>query len=134
MFLTWPVLAWSIFTGQVDDVVGEIKRDSFEREIGVRDFFAKDHVLVAVVTGEAGGLVGPNVESPNLELFGGNALVVGLNQRDLVKKPIGFAVLGDMLRALAVENSSVDGMPVPLFCSRELRQVVGAENLLLWCV
>ena len=37
-------LASSIFTGKVDDVVGEVELDGVEREIGVRDLFAKDHV------------------------------------------------------------------------------------------
>lgn len=56
-------MAWdgsSIFTGQVDDVVGEVELDGVEREIGVRDLFAKDHVSVAVVTGEGGGVIGPD--------------------------------------------------------------------------
>ena len=58
-------LASSIFTGQVDDVVGEVELDGVEREIGVRDLFAKDHVSVAVVTGEGSGFVGPDVECPD---------------------------------------------------------------------
>jgi hypothetical protein len=58
-----------------------------------------------------------------LELFGGDVLVVGLNQSDFVEKPIRFAVLGDILGAFGVENASIDGMPVPLFCSGELREV-----------
>ena len=59
------VSASSILTGQVDDVVGEIELDGFKREIGVRDLFAKDHVSVAVVTGEGSGFVGPDVECPD---------------------------------------------------------------------
>ena len=49
----------------MDDVVGEIEIDGVEREIGVRDLFAKDHVSVAVVTGEGSGFVGPDVECPD---------------------------------------------------------------------
>ena len=69
----------SIFTGQVDDVVGEVELCGVERKIGVRDLFAKDHVSIAVVTGERGGFVGLDVERPNLELFGGDVLVVRLD-------------------------------------------------------
>ena len=83
----------------------------------------KTTLSVAVVTGEGGGFVGPDVELPDLEFFGGDVLVVGLNQSDFVKKPIGSAVFGDILRAFGVENTSVDGMPVPLFGSGELREV-----------
>ena len=93
-----------ILTGQVDDVVGEIELDGVEREIGVRDLFAKDHISVAIVTGESSGIVGLDGEGPNLELFGGNGLVVRLNQSDFIEEPIRFPVLSDMLCALGVEN------------------------------
>ncbi len=63
----WPVLSWSILAGQVDDTVGEIKLDRVEWEIGVRDLFGKDHVAVAVVTGESSGVVGLNGQRPELE-------------------------------------------------------------------
>ena len=38
-------------------------------------------------------------------------------------------MFGDILCTLGVENASIDGMPVPLFCSGELREVGGAERL-----
>ncbi len=118
----------------MDDVVGEIELDGVEREIGVRDLFAKDHVSVAVVTGEGGGFIGPDSECPNLELFGGDILVVWLNQSDLVEKPIRPPVFGDILCALGVENASIDRMPVPPFCSGELREVGRSERLFALCI
>ncbi len=57
LFLFSPEFG-SILTGQVDDIVGEVELHGVEREIGVRDLFGKDHVVVAVVTGEGGGFVG----------------------------------------------------------------------------
>ena len=62
---TWPCFCPSIFTGQVNDVVGEVELRGVERKISVRDLFAKDHVSVAVVTGEGSGFVGPDVECPD---------------------------------------------------------------------
>jgi hypothetical protein len=53
-------MASSIFTWQVDYVVGEIERNSFEREICERDLFSENDIAVAVVTGEGGGLLGPD--------------------------------------------------------------------------
>ncbi len=125
----WPLFSWSILAGQVDDIVGEIELDGFEREIGVRDLFAKDHVAVAIVAGEGGGFVGPDGEVPNLELFGGDVLIVGLNQGDFVEKPVGSGVFGEILSAFGVENASVEGMAKPLFAAGELREVGGAERL-----
>jgi hypothetical protein len=46
-------------------------------------------------------------EFPYLKFLGGNTLVVGLNDRDFVQKPIRSAVLGNMLRAVGVENVAV---------------------------
>jgi len=43
-------------------------------------------------------------EFPYLKFLGGNTLVVGLNDRDFVQKPIRSAVLGNMLRAVGVEK------------------------------
>jgi len=120
----------SILTGQVGDVVSEIEFNGFEREIRVRDLFANNHIPVAVVTGEGGGSVGPDVGGPNLELFGGDFLVVGLKESDFIEEPIRLAVLGDMLCTLGVENTLIDGMPVPLFGSGELPEVLDAERLL----
>ena len=52
-------------------------------------------------------------EFPYLKFLGGNTLVVGLNDRDFVQKPIRSAVLGDVLRAVGVQNVAVDRMAIP---------------------
>jgi hypothetical protein len=56
----WPVMASSIFTRQVDYVVGEIERNGFEREICERDLFSENDIAVTVVAVESGGLLGPD--------------------------------------------------------------------------
>ncbi len=88
----------------MDDVVGKVELDGVEREIGVWNLFAKNHVPVAVVTGDGGGSVGADVEGPHLEFFSGDFPVVGLNQSDFIEEPIGLPVFGDMLRACAISQ------------------------------
>ena len=53
-------------------------------------------------------------EFPYLKFLGGNTLVVGLNDRDFVQKPIRSAVLGNMLRAIGVENVAVNRVSIPV--------------------
>jgi hypothetical protein len=73
---------------------------------------------------ERSGSVGIHGELPDLKFLRGDCLVVGLNDRDLVEKPIRSAVLGNVLRAVGVENVAVDPMPIPISlpvnCARSL--------------
>ena len=66
---------------------------------------------------------------PDLKFFGGDMLVVGLNNRNLVQKPICPAALGNVLRAVGVENVAVDSMPIPIFTASKLREIACAESL-----
>src|ERR1700677_5370198 len=68
-------------------------------------------------------------EFPYLKFLGGNRLVVGLNERDFVQKPIRSAVLGNMLRAVGVENVAVNRVSIPVVAAGELRQFGFAESL-----
>jgi len=49
-----------------------------------------------VITRKRSGSVGTHGELPDLKFLGGNSLVVGLNDRDLVQKPIRPTVLGNV--------------------------------------
>jgi hypothetical protein len=64
-----------------------------------------------------------------LKFPGGNSLVVGLNDRDFVQKPVCATVLGNVLRAVGVENVAVDPVPIPGFAAGKLREVACAESL-----
>jgi hypothetical protein len=120
----WSILAW-----QVDDVVGEVQSDSIQREVSVLDFLGEHDVAVAIVACKRSGSVGMYGEIPDLKFLGGNSLVVGLNDHDFVQKPIRSTVLGDVLRAVGVENVSVDPVPIPVFAAGELREVTFAESV-----
>jgi hypothetical protein len=64
-----------------------------------------------------------------LKFFGGNGLVVRLNDRDFVQKPIRPTVLGNVVRAVGEENVAIDPVPIPVFAAGELREVAFAESL-----
>ena len=64
-----------------------------------------------------------------MKFFGGNGLVVRLNDRDFVQKPIRSTMLGNVLRAVGVENVPVDPVPIPVFAAGELREIAFAESL-----
>jgi hypothetical protein len=113
----------------MDHVVNEIQRDFVQREIGVLDRLGEHDVAVAIVARQGGGAVGTYGELPDLKFFGGNSLVVGLNDRDFVQKPICSTVLGNVLRAVGVENVAVDPMPIPVLTAGELREIAFAESL-----
>jgi hypothetical protein len=68
-------------------------------------------------------------ELPDLKFLRGDSLVVGLYGGDFVEKPIRPAVLGNVLRAVGVENAAVDPVPIPGFAPGELRQVAFVESL-----
>jgi hypothetical protein len=113
----------------VDDVVGEVQGDFIQREIGIFDSLGEHDVAVAIVARERSGPVGTYGEFPDLKFLGGNSLVVGLNDRDLVQKPICSTVLGNVARAVGVEIVAVDPVPIPVFAAGELREVAFAESL-----
>src|ERR1700678_2586881 len=119
----------SVLARQVDYPVGEIQRDFIQRKIGVLNLFGEHDIAVAIVARERSGSVGTYGEFPDLKFLGGNSLVVGLNDRDLVQKPICSTVLGNVLCAVSVENVAVDPVPIPVFAAGELREVAIAESL-----
>ena len=82
----------------MDDVVGEVQGNFIQREIGVLDLLGEDDVAVAIVARKRSGSGGTYGEFPDLKFLGGNSLVVGLNDRDFVQKPIRPAVLGNVVR------------------------------------
>ena len=84
-------------------------------------------ILVAIVARKRSGSVRTYGELPDWEFLGGNSLVVGLNGRDFVQKPIRPTVLGNVLRAVDVENVAVDPVPIPAFAAGELCQVAFAR-------
>jgi len=113
----------------VDDVVSEVQGDLVQREIGVLDFLGEDDIAVAIVARKRRGPVGTYGEFPDLKFLGGNSLIVGLNDRDLVEKPICSTALGNMLCAVGVENVAVDSVLIPILAARKLREVAFAESL-----
>src|ERR1019366_6985654 len=117
------VLAW-----QMDHVVSEIQRDLIQRKIGVLDLLGEHDIAIAIVARKRSGAVGTYGELPDLKFLGGNSLVVGLNDRDFVQKPIRPIVLGNVLRAVGVENIAVDPVPIPVFAAGELRELAFAES------
>src|SRR5450755_764666 len=118
----------------MDYVIGEVERVGIEREIGVLDGFAEDGVAVSVTACESRCLVGMNSQCPNLEFFGSDVFVIGLNESNLVQQPVGPAVFSDVLCTVGVEYRSIDGMSIPLFRSRELREIGGVECLFVLCI
>src|ERR1019366_7458865 len=113
----------------MDHVVGEVQGDFIQRKIGVLDVLREHDVAVAIVARKRSGSVGTYGELPDLKFLGGDSLVVGLNDRDLVEKPIRSAVLGNMLRAVGVENVAVDRVAIPSVSAGELREIAFAESL-----
>jgi len=113
----------------VDYVVGKVQRDFIQWKIGVLDLLGEHDVAVAIVARKRSGSVGTYGELPDLKFLGGNSLVVALNDRDFVQKPIRPTVLGNVLRAVGVENIAVDPVPVPVFAPGELREIAFAESL-----
>jgi hypothetical protein len=89
----------------VDYLVGKIQRDFIQRTIRVLDLLGKHDVTVAIIARKCSGSVGTHGELPDLKFLGSHSLVVGLNNRDFVQKPI---VLGNVIRAVRVQNVAVD--------------------------
>ena len=108
----------------MDHVVGEVQGDFIQWKIGVLDFLGEHDVAVAIVARKRSGSVGMYGELPDLKFLGGDSLVVGLYGSDFIQKPIRPAVLGNMLRAVGVENVAVDPVPIPISlpvnCARSL--------------
>src|SRR5713101_9942167 len=107
----------------MDHVVGKIQSEFIQRKIGVLYLFGEHDIAIAIVARERSGSVGTYGQLPDLKFLGGNSLVVGLNDRDVVQKPIRPTVLGNVLCAVGVENVAVDPVPIPVFAAGELREV-----------
>jgi hypothetical protein len=120
----WSILAW-----QVDNVVSEVQSDFIQREIGILDLLGEHNIVVAIVARKRCGAVRAYGELPDLKFLGGKSLVVRLNDRDFVQKPMRSTVLGNVLCAVGVENVAVDSVPIPVFAAGELREVAFAESL-----
>jgi hypothetical protein len=112
----------------VDHVVGEVQRDFIQRKIGVLDLLGEHDVTVAIVARQRSSSIETYGELPDLKFLGGDSLVVRLNDRDFVQKPIRPAVLGNVLHAVGVENVAVDPMPIPIVTAGELREIARAES------
>jgi hypothetical protein len=93
------------------------------------DFLGEHDVAVAIVARKRSGSVVTYGEVPDLKFLGGNGLVVWLNDRDFVQKPVCPTVVGNVPRAIGVENVAVDPVPIPILASRKLRQLVLVESL-----
>ena len=96
----------------MDYIIGKVQFDLIQRKIRVLDLLREDDVAVAIIARKSCGAVGTYGEFPDLEFLGGDSLVVGLNDRDFVQKPIRSTVLGNVLRAVGVENVAVDSVPI----------------------
>src|SRR5216684_5154772 len=119
----------SVLARQVDYVVGKVQRDLIQRKIGVLDLLGEHDVPVAIVARKRSGSIGTHGELPDLKFLRGDSLVVGLNDSDFIQKPIRSAVLGNVLRAVGVENLAVDPMPIPIFTAGKLPEVAFVESL-----
>ena len=112
----------------MDHIVGEVQRDFIQRKIGALDLLGEHDIAVAIVARKRSGSIGTHGELPDLKFLCGDSLVVGLNDSDFIQKPIRSAVLGNVLRAVGVENVAVDPMPIPMFTAGELREIACAES------
>src|SRR5205807_2520944 len=101
-----------------------IKLDLIERKICVLDFLRENRFVVAILASEGGRLVGTYGKFPKLEAFGGNALVVGLDDRDFIQEPIGSGCIGNVLGSVCEQHLSVDGMAIPMLAAGELAKGV----------
>ena len=109
--------------------MGEVQSDFIQRKIGVLNLLGERDVAVAIIAVERSGSVGTYSEFPDLKFLGRDSLVVGLNDRDFVQKPIRSTVLGNVLRAVGVKNIAVNPVPIPIFAAGKLREVAFAESL-----
>jgi hypothetical protein len=66
-----------------------------------------------------------DLERPHLKLFGGNAAVVTLVERDLVKQPVSAAIIGNMLGPVREHDLAVDGVAIPIFRAGKLAHDFG---------
>ena len=75
-----------------------------KRKIGEGDLLGEDFVVTGVMTGERGGTIGPHGQRPHLKLFGGNARIEGLDERDFVKQPVSAPMIGNVFCAVGDEH------------------------------
>ena len=112
----------SIFGWQEDRIIREPEGDAFAREVGERDIFDVDHVVIAVLAGQCGSHIGVYTQFPHLEPLDADVFVVVLDQRNFVKQPVGTCMVGDVLCAVCEEHFSVESVAVPVFSAGELRE------------
>src|ERR1700677_4641209 len=113
----------SVFTWQEYRVICEKKCDALEREISKLNFLDVDDVVTSILADQISRHIGIYVQFPYLESLDLDAFVVELRERNLVKQPIGAYVVGHVLRAVGEMHIAVEGMAIPSFGARELREV-----------
>jgi hypothetical protein len=121
------VLAW-----QVDYPVGEIQRDFIQREVRVLDLLGEHDLAVAVVARESSGSVGTYGELPDLKFLGSDSLVVGLNDRDFVQKPIRPTEIGNpwVLPSALGDRETTNGLGRGIHRTRSVVNGTVPESLL----
>ena len=116
----------SIFARQQDHTVGEVQVDFRQGKVGVVDGFREHHAAVAVLANQAGAAVGLHCQFPKLEFHGGDGL---LGERDGVQQPVRAALLGDVPRAVGVEDMARERVAIPVLGPGEGSQGVGGQAL-----
>ena len=112
-----------ILARQMDHIVREIERDFIERKICELDVLGIDDVVIAIVANERRCPILAHGEFPDLEFFGGNALLMQLADRDGIQKPIGSAFVGQVLCTVCIGDVSVETVPIPVVAARELIEI-----------
>jgi hypothetical protein len=116
----------SVFARQKDGVVGEPERDFGNREVGKIERFLEYLVAVAVLASEDAAMAHEiNLERPDLKFFGGNALVVGLDEGDFVQQSVSAAAIGDMLGPVREQHVGIDRAAIPVFGAGKVAQTFG---------
>jgi hypothetical protein len=87
-------------------------------------FFPENHPTVAVIAGEFRGLIWAHCKLPDLEFLARDARILPLNYCDLIEKPVGARLVGDILGAVGEQYSAVDPLAIPVFSVRELRRAL----------
>jgi hypothetical protein len=117
------IVGESVFTWQEDGVVREPKCDALEREVSERNLLDVDDVVTSVLAGQISRHVSAYLQFPYLESLGLDAFVVKLRECNLIEQPIGTYLVGHILRTIGEMHLAVEGMAIPLFGARKLREV-----------
>ena len=83
----------------------------------------EDGFAIAVRAAERCAAIRVHAELPKLESFGGNFALILLEEGDLVEKPVGAALLGDVLRSFRVQNVPYQGVAIPGFRAGEMPKI-----------